>query len=77
MRDKSFLILAILALIWFTAVLLWSKFVPSFFLKLGHGKAARTAAYVICYSIYIFIWGWLIPFAIAIYDVLRKYGGSF
>ena len=66
-------ILLLIALIWFGAVILWSRFRFSFVLGLGHGKGAKVAAFILAYLIQIFTFGWIVPLALGVYRLLKKH----
>jgi hypothetical protein len=65
--------LLITALIWVGAVILWSRFVPSFFLGLGHGRGAKAVAFIFAYLMQIFTLGWIVPLAHGAYRLVRKH----
>jgi hypothetical protein len=66
-------ILTLVALIWFGAVILWSRLRFSFFFGLGHGKGAKVVAFILVYLIQIFTFGWIVPLGLGVYRLLRKH----
>lgn len=69
----STLTLLIIALVWFGAVILWSRLVPSFVLLLGHGKGAKVATIFLGYLIQVFTYGWVVPLAVGAYRLFRRH----
>jgi hypothetical protein len=64
-------LLLLIALIWFGAVMLWSRFGPSFFFGTGHGKSAKLMAYVLIYLTQLLMWAWIAPLTLGIYLLFK------
>ena len=70
MRSTTLLIIAI---VWFTMVLVFCKLDFSFLIRLGRRKAGKAVAYLLVYSVQLLIWGWLVPLALGIYGLAKKH----
>ena len=67
-------LLLALGLAWFGVALLWFIFGRgSFTIWLGHGRAAKVAALALAYALQLFIFGWVLPIAIATYLLVREH----
>jgi hypothetical protein len=66
-------VLLIIGLVWFGAVIIWSRFRLSFVFGIGHGQGAKAVAFLLLYLIEIFTFGWIVPLALGAYRLLKKH----